>query len=116
MDPTDHLPLLNRDVAIARLLKDRTLYLALLRQFRQMHEHDIDKIEATLRTGAPNQLHKLVHGLRGAASIVGAERLSAIASALLKPGGSADPTLQNRLCSVFALTWTAVGRELGDPE
>ena len=114
MNVMEHLTILNTDVAVARLLEDRSLYDALLRQFRDMHGRDLDKIDAAMRSGETTLMPKLVHALRGAASIVGAERLSAVASALLDQKRSADAPPLEKLRAVFELTLTAIARELGD--
>lgn len=110
----EHLPILHTALAMARLLEDRSLYHGLLRIFQEMHAGDMDKLDAALRRGQEREAMKLLHSLRGAASIVGAERLNAAASRLLRQSEGDSVASFEVLRAVFEQTLSAMRTELGD--
>lgn len=110
----EHLPILNVDVAVARLRPERDLYHLLLRQFQQLHGQDMERVETALRSGQEHELTRLLHALRGAAVILGADRLYATARTLTHSSLEPSVSLFEMLRKTFELTLSAVQHELGD--
>ena len=110
----EDLQLLNVDVAVTRLLNDRRLYHGMLRMFRDMHGDDIHKMDAALRRGQSHEVAKILHRLRGAAAIVGADQLDKLASVLLHQKENFAITRVEKLRAVFVQTIAAVQSELDD--
>lgn len=67
---------------IERVMGNREMYGRMLRRFRNDYQHGALPIRTALSDNDPILAHRLVHTLKGAAGMVGAQRLHARASAL----------------------------------
>ncbi|MGQ5525148.1 PAS domain S-box protein [Chitinimonas sp. PSY-7] len=81
--PTDAAPpLLNIDAAVQRLGGDRTLLDSLIDEFIHNLNLQVDRLNQLLSIGSRQDACRQMHTLKGTASTLGAERLSAVAQKL----------------------------------
>jgi two-component system sensor histidine kinase/response regulator len=84
----DHI--LYVEEGLERLMGDRALYLQMLRRFRKTYLDCAARLRAALDAGELEQLQRLVHTLKGAAGMIGAQQVYRHALALEEACGSPD--------------------------
>lgn len=70
-------PWLDMETAIVRMLGNRSLYFSMLDLFRSQLVHDMEQMQQALSDGNQKEALRLIHSTKGAARILGAERLGA---------------------------------------
>lgn len=80
-EPEESAPL-DVEGAVRRLLDNRALYQAILREFQQRHHDDFSLLQARLTVGDSHGGASVSHSLRGAAKFIGAKRLELAAQQL----------------------------------
>ncbi|RZA33412.1 MAG: Hpt domain-containing protein [Lysobacteraceae bacterium] len=79
---------------------DRAMYLRVLTRFRSDYADSVTRLRAALATGDGLLSHRIAHTLKGAAAMIEARGLRALAvdmEQLLRAGAPADPRLLERL-------------------
>ncbi len=83
---------------LERLMGDRALYLQLLRRFRQTYRDAAARLKQSLADGDLATLQRLVHTLKGAAGMIGAQqvyrRAQALEQACAAPDGRCGAALE----------------------
>lgn len=112
VDSAVSAPVLDVDAAVARLMGDLPLYHQLLVIFLQTYSTAGEKLRAALPERAA-EATRIVHSLKGAASTIGAERLTAAAASLEKAlsGGTARSVAVQLLALESSLCATLVAAE-----
>jgi HPt (histidine-containing phosphotransfer) domain-containing protein len=90
LTPTPARQVLDADGAIGRFLGNRQLYQELLNTFLSLHAKDSEKLRMSFSLGRIDEARRLLHSLRGAAVIVGAEELADVAEAVSRRLYAAD--------------------------
>lgn len=107
------LPLLDPQRGLARLLGDHQVYANVLRRFAG-YATSVDEAAAQLAAGERDAAHRTLHTLKGAAGLVSAPRLYALAAqaeTVVERGEAAEhllPPLQETLLALL----TAIDKEL----
>ncbi|HNN93915.1 MAG TPA: Hpt domain-containing protein [Pseudomonadota bacterium] len=69
------LPVLDVESAISRMLGSRSLYISMIEMFRTQLMTDLGQVQQALAVGNRRDALRLIHSTKGAAKILGAERL-----------------------------------------
>ena len=99
------LPGIDVDAGVERFLGDRELYLEVLRNFRELHADQVQKIRQALATGDASGARQLTHVVRGVGANVSAGGVLAAATAL-------ELALDNGETESFEVLLAALDREL----
>ncbi len=73
----DKLALLDVESAVSRMLGSRSLYISMLEMFRTQLLTDMELVQRALGEGNHREALRLIHSTKGAAMILGADRLGA---------------------------------------
>jgi len=71
--------ILQVETGLQQLMGDRELYLQILRRFRQRYPDSGRHARAALTAGDAAQAHRIIHTLKGAAGMIGAQRVYLLA-------------------------------------
>ncbi|MFP4417995.1 MAG: response regulator [Chitinispirillaceae bacterium] len=91
-------PVFNKEALTNRLMGDHEMLSTIISVFNEKTPQIIDELETAIRAGHSKECIQLSHSLKGVAANVGAERLSAVASAIEKAGKAG---LINRFDELF---------------
>jgi CheY-like chemotaxis protein len=80
--PLPHLPGVDPDAGLAQCVGNQTLYLRLLRKFRESHGDFAQRFLAERDCSDPTSAERAAHTLKGTAGIIGAKPLQAAAAEL----------------------------------
>lgn len=100
---------------LERMMGDRAMYLRILARFRSDYSDNATRLRAALATGDTPLAHRIVHTLKGAAGMVEARGLHALAleaEQLLRGGAPADALRLDRLEAELAGVMAEIGRLL----
>ncbi|WP_343732653.1 Hpt domain-containing protein [Duganella sp.] len=92
--------ILQVETGLQQLMGDRDLYLQILRRFRQRYPDSGCETRKALTGGEPGHAQRIVHTLKGAAGMIGAQQLYLLAAQL-------EP-----LCAGPASSWSALLAQL----
>lgn len=70
------VPILDVESAISRMLGSRSLYISMMEMFRTQLMTDLEQVQQALAAGNQRDALRLIHSTKGAAKILGAERLA----------------------------------------
>jgi len=88
------------ETGLQQLMGDRELYLQILRRFRQRYPDSGCEARTALENGEPGHAQRIVHTLKGAAGMIGAQQVYVLAAQL-------EP-----LCAGPAPAWSALLAQL----
>ena len=74
--------ILQVETGLQQLMGDRVLYLQILRRFRQRYPDSAFQARTALIAGEPGHARRIVHTLKGAAGMIGAQQVYLLASEL----------------------------------
>ena len=77
----DRDPLIDRVDGLERVMGDQRLYARMLARFRQDYQHGAEPMLRALEAGNRALAHRQAHTLKGAAGMIGAQRLHLLATA-----------------------------------
>ncbi len=103
---------LNIEDTVARVIGCRKLYRELLRLFTSLHADDLTKLRAALAGDRTDEGLRVLHSLRGAATMLGAEELLAAATAVHRALTAAQSPPLAQLQQALESTLAAAEREL----
>jgi two-component system sensor histidine kinase/response regulator len=70
------------ETGLQQLMGDRELYLQILRRFRQRYPNSGNEARKALVEGEPGHAQRIVHTLKGAAGMIGAQQVYLLAAQL----------------------------------
>ena len=70
------------ETGLQQLMGDRALYLQILRRFRQRYQDSANQARTDLAAGDPIGAQRIIHTLKGAAGMIGAQQVYLLASKL----------------------------------
>lgn len=106
---------LNIEDTVARVIGSRELYREMLRLFTSLHAHDLTKLRAALAGDQIDEGLRVLHCLRGAATMLGAEELLAAATVVQEALTAAQSPPLELLQQALEATLAAAERELQTP-
>jgi HPt (histidine-containing phosphotransfer) domain-containing protein len=74
--------ILQVETGLQQLMGDRALYLQILRRFRQRYTDSVSQARAALTAGDAEGAQRTVHTLKGAAGMIGAQQVYALATTI----------------------------------
>lgn len=104
--PGDPAPALDPAAGLERMMGDRAMYRRVLARFRSDYADNVARLRAAIAAGDTTLAHRIVHTLKGAAAMIEARGLRALAvdvEQLLRAGAPAAPRLLDRLEAELAL-------------
>ncbi|CAN7165833.1 Hpt domain-containing protein [Massilia sp. LjRoot122] len=96
----DPAPALDSAAGLERMMGDRAMYLRVLTRFRSDYADNVARLRAAIAAGDTTLAHRIAHTLKGAAAMIEARGLRALAvdvEQLLRAGAPAAPQLLDRL-------------------
>lgn len=101
----DAMPALDVGAGVERLMGDRSMYLRVLARFRSDYTDNAARLRAAIAAGDIVLAHRIAHTLKGAAAMIEAGGLRALAvdvEHLLRAGAAGDPQLPPLLARLEA--------------
>ena len=110
---------LDSETAIGRLLGNEALYVSMLELFREQLMQDMEQMQTALAAGNQKEALRLIHSTKGAARILGADRLAAHCELAYSAVVYGDlPSIANELAALLgnaAETLTHIDQHLKSP-